>query len=286
MLELSKYHGCGNDFLFAHAAAVEGLDPAALASAACDRHTGIGADGLIVVEPEPLTMRYYNADGSVAPMCGNGIRCFARFCLDEGIVEADEFPVRTGAGVKTVRIVSREPFSARVDMGAPDYDPAAIHVAPGRPTWGFELEALGRTARLYSFFMSTVHTVWFVEDAMDDSLLPAAGAIHRHPMFQEKTNVNLAQVVDASTLRMRTWERGAGLTLACGTGACAAALAARKLGLCGGEVDVLLPKGRLHISIGPDERVQMTGPARRVAKGTFFPDFPDFTDFTEAERED
>lgn len=269
MIELSKYHGCGNDFLLAHAGAVEGRDAAALAVAACDRRTGIGADGLIVVEPEPLTMRFYNADGSRAPMCGNGIRCFAKFCLDEGVVEADEFPVRTGAGTKTVRIVSREPFLACVGMGAPDYDPAAIHVSSG-PTWGFELEALGRTARLYSFFMSTVHTVWFVGDAMDDSLLPAAEAIHRHPMFQEKTNVNLVQVVDEATIRMRTWERGAGLTLACGTGACASALAARKLGLCGGEVDVLLPKGRLHISVGPDERVQMTGPARRIAKGTYF----------------
>lgn len=266
-LPVTKYHGCGNDFLMVHAHDVEGVDLAPLITSACDRRTGIGADGLIVVEPEPLAMKYYNADASPAPMCGNGIRCFARFCLDEGLVSEDCFPVRTGAGVKTVEIVSRDPFLARIGMGKPDYDPAAIHT--DGPVWDYQLEVMGRTARLYSFFMSTVHTVWFVDDAMDDELLPVAEAIHRHPLFGEKTNVNMVQVIDGETLLMRTWERGAGLTLACGTGACAAALTAWKLGRCGVETDVLLPKGKLHISIGPEEQVQMTGPAEKTMKGVY-----------------
>lgn len=266
-LPVTKYHGCGNDFLMVHARDAAGMDLASLIVEACDRRTGIGADGLIVVEPEPLEMKYYNADASPAPMCGNGIRCFARFCLDEGLQSGDRFSVRTGAGQKTVQIVSRDPFLVKIGMGGPDYDPAAIHT--DGPVWGERLEVMGREVCLYSFFLSTVHTVWFVDDAMDDRLLPIAEAVHRHPMFREKTNVNMVQAVDRDTLRMRTWERGAGLTLACGTGACAAALTAWKLGLCGTEVNVLLPKGRLQISIGADEQVQMTGPAEKIMKGVY-----------------
>ncbi len=268
-LPITKYHGCGNDFLIVHAADVAGLELEPLIVSACDRHTGIGADGFIVVVPDPLEMQFYNADGSSAPMCGNGIRCFAKFCLDEGIVDEDSFAVQTGAGVKTVRIVSRAPFQAQIGMGTPDYSPAAIHGLSPHPMWEYELQALGRTVTLYSFFMSTVHTVWFVDDAMDDSLLPVAEDIHRNPVFQEKTNVNLVQVVDRHTIRMRTWERGVGPTLACGTGACASALTALKKGDCQSEVDVLLPKGQLHISIDPDEQVRMTGPACRTMKGVY-----------------
>lgn len=264
---VTKYHGCGNDFLLVHAGDVAGLNLEKLIISSCDRHTGIGADGMIVAEREPLEMKYYNADASPAPMCGNGIRCFARFCLEEGLTEEDRFSVRTGAGVKTVEVVSRSPFLARIGMGKPDFDPELIHT--GGPVWDYPLEVMGRNVRLFSFFMSTVHTVWFVDDAMDDTLLPAAEAIHRHSLFGEKTNVNLVQAVDEKTVRMRTWERGAGLTLACGTGACAAAVTAWKLGRCGADVDVLLPKGQLHISIGEDEKVLMTGPAERVMKGVY-----------------
>jgi diaminopimelate epimerase len=269
-LPITKYHGCGNDFLMVHAADVAGRELEPLIVAACDRNTGIGADGFIVVVPEPLEMKFYNADGSVAPMCGNGIRCFAKFCLDEGLVDGDSFAVQTGAGEKTVTVVSRDPFLAQIGMGGPDYDPAAIHVDASQSTWGYELSALDRTVTLYSFFMSTVHTVWFVEDAMDDRLLPVAEDIHQNPIFGEKTNVNLVQVVNDHTIRMRTWERGVGPTLACGTGACASVLTAHKKGYCGPEVDVLLPKGQLHISIDPDEQVRMTGPACRILKGVYY----------------
>lgn len=268
-LPIAKYHGCGNDFLLVHAADVADLDLKPLIVSACDRHTGIGADGLIVAHPDPLEMQFYNADGSAAPMCGNGIRCFAKFCLDEGLADGDLFPVQTAAGEKDVRVIRRDPFLAQVRMGTPDYSPAAIRALSPRPMWEYELLAGGRTVTLYSFFLSTVHTVWFVDDALDDALLPTAEEIHRNPVFQEKTNVDLVQVIDWHTIRMRTWERGAGLTLACGTGACAGALTALKKGFCGPEVDVLLPKGQLHISISPEEAVQMTGPACRIMKGAY-----------------
>ncbi len=266
-ISLAKYHGCGNDFLLVRAEAVQSLDLKPLIVSACGRRTGIGADGFIVAESDPLEMKFYNADGSSAPMCGNGIRCFARFCLEEGIAQGDSFAVQTGAGVKTVRIVSRDPFQAQISMGGPDYDPAAIHTSG--PVWDVSLEIAGQAVSLCSFFMSTVHTVWFVDDAMDERLMPVAEAIHCHPMFGEKTNVNLVQVVDGHTLRMRTWERGVGPTLACGTGACASALTAWKKGLCGPEVTILLPKGQLQIQIDPDEQVRMTGPACRILKGVY-----------------
>ena len=227
-LTLTKSHGCGNDFVLLRAEDVRGIPLEPLIRAACDRRTGVGADGFILAEQDPLTMRFYNADGSAAPMCGNGIRCFARFCLEEGLVDGDSFPVQTGAGEKRVDIVSREPFLARIAMGKPDYRPEMVGAAPGTDLWDYELDVNGTRVTLCSFFLSTVHTVWFVDDAMDDALLPVAEAIHRHPMFAGKTNVNLVEVVDRATLRMRTWERGVGLTLACGTGACSAVLAAYK----------------------------------------------------------
>ncbi len=268
-LNLTKYHGCGNDFLILPESAAQGLDLTKLITAACDRHSGIGADGFILVRKQPLTMLFYNADGSAAPMCGNGIRCFARYCLDEGVADAVSFDVQTGAGVKTVEVVRREPFLARIAMGKPDYRPASVGVDAEAQLWNYPLDVDGETVTLTSFFMSTVHTVWFVDDAMDDRLLPLAEAIHRHPFFREKTNVNMVEVVDRSTLRMRTWERGAGLTLACGTGACASALAAYKKGLCEQAVTVRLPKGELRIEIMPDESVFMTGPAHRILKGDY-----------------
>ncbi len=267
-IPIAKYHGCGNDFLLVHAADVAGLDLRPLTLAACDRHTGIGADGLIIVESDPLEMRFYNADGSSAPMCGNGIRCVAAFCLQEGMVQYMRFPIRTGAGIKVPVVCNLDPFEVAIDMGSPEYERERIGFRGPEP-WGYRLVVQGRTVRLYSFFLSTVHTVWFVKDALDDSLLPFAEAIHRDPIFAEKSNVDLVQVLDRRTIRMRTWERGAGLTLACGTGACAAAVAARKLDLCEEEVKVRLPGGQLRIAVDPDKRVEMTGPARRIMKGTY-----------------
>ncbi len=269
-LPISKYHGCGNDFLLIRKRYTDGIDLEKLITCACDRRSGIGADGFIIVEDSPLRMHFYNADGTRAPMCGNGIRCFARFCIDEGIIDSDCFDVITDAGVKTVNVISREPFLVKIAMGQPDYSPSLLGIPNGTKLWEYPLEVNGTPLTLYSFFMSTVHTVCFVENAMDDRLLPLAEAAHEHPLFPNKTNFNLVQIVDDHTIKMRTWERGAGLTLACGTGACSAALTAYKKGMCIPEVDVILPKGTLHISIDKNENIFMTGPASRVSKGDYY----------------
>ena len=269
MLKITKYHGCGNDFIILREEDAAGYPLDRLIPAVCDRHAGIGADGFILVRTRPLTMLFYNCDGSRAPMCGNGIRCFAKFCLDEGIVAEDRFAVETLAGVKTVTVESRELFFAKVAMGKADFSPQAVGVdAPG-PVLDFSVTALGKNVRVDSFFLSTVHTVWFVDDPEDPDAQRLAGAICESPIYKEKTNVNLVRVLDRHTIQMRTWERGVGMTLACGTGACAAALDAYRLGKCENQVEILLPKGRLTIQIDEDESVWMSGPACRILKGVY-----------------
>lgn len=265
-----KYHGCGNDFVLIHEADVQTLDPAALAVKICNRNTGMGADGMILAKQNPTTMLFYNADGSMAPMCGNGIRCFARFCKEEGIAYGDQFAVLTGDGIKKVKIIEEEPFQCRIFMGEPKDDPKALGMTGNEILWDHQLSVMGKEVTLCSLFLATVHTVWFVEDAFDDALLPIAREIHQHPFFPQKTNVNMVQVIDRNTIRMRTWERGVGLTLACGTGACASVLTAYRKGLCGQNVTVQLACGTLDVEICDDESVYMTGPAQRVLKGVYY----------------
>ncbi|MDD3193956.1 MAG: diaminopimelate epimerase [Oscillospiraceae bacterium] len=269
MLSLSKYHGCGNDFMILREKDAAGYDLNALIPAVCDRHTGIGADGLILVRETPLTMLFYNCDGSRAPMCGNGIRCFAKFCLDEGIVDTDCFDVETLAGIKTVTVKSREPFMARVAMGRADFSPESVGVKAQGPALDFPVPVEGRQILVDSFFMSTVHTVLFVDDPEAPETQRIAGIICESPLYREKTNVNLVRVLDRKQILMRTWERGVGMTLACGTGACAAALDAYRKGYCENEVEILLPKGRLTIQINEDGDVWMSGPAERIIKGEY-----------------
>ena len=142
MLPVTKYHGCGNDFIILREEDAVGYDLNTLIPAVCDRHTGLGADGLILVRVRPLTMLFYNCDGSRAPMCGNGIRCFAKFCLDEGIIDAKQFDVETLAGIKTVTITSRDPFFAQVAMGQADFSPETVGVSQSGPVLDFPVSAV------------------------------------------------------------------------------------------------------------------------------------------------
>lgn len=267
MKPITKYHGLGNDFLLVDERDFLGEDYAKLAQTHCDRHTGIGADGFILVRQNPLTMIFYNADGSKAPMCGNGIRCFAKYCVDEKIVNKNTFTVQTPAGEKQIVVQSKDPFTARVHMGRPDFDPKAIAVNEGEPVWGYPLGVDGKTLYIHSFFMNTVHTVVFVQNRDDIFDMELGQKICHHPFFKEQTNVNFVYAIDKNTIEMRTYERGVGPTLACGTGACAAAVAAKRKGLCGELVTVRLPKGQLMITVTDDEEVYMSGPAALIMKG-------------------
>jgi diaminopimelate epimerase len=301
-IQFAKYHGTGNDFLIVRESALGGADPAALALAACARTTGVGADGLLICREDPLTMEIINSDGSRAPMCGNGIRCFASYCLEEGLAASDIFPIQTDAGEMIAAILRRDPFLCEIDMGRPDWTPAAsgirnaagedfiekrIIVPEKKNGYARNAENAGNARNcgidgaqilVSSLFMGTYHTVvWLDENADagapapgDEEALEAFGRrVHDLPVFTKQTNVNMAVITGKDEITLRTYERGAGMTAACGTGACATAALARRQGKVGNRVTVKLPLGALIIRIEEDETVFMAGPAVRIASGTF-----------------
>lgn len=251
-------HGAGNDFLVFDFEEVEGADLPALARRACDRHFGIGADGILVPAPSEkadLKMVYLNADGSPAEMCGNGLRCLARYARDRGLVGGSGLTVETAAGVKNVTLLGDG--SSRVDMGEPGF--------------GGEVEVGG--FRFVRVSMGNPHAVAFLEseagvEALD---LRAVGPpVEEDPTFPAGTNVEFASVRDAHEVRMRIWERGAGETLASGSGACATAVAAIRRGLAQSPVRVVLDGGVVEVGWDGSGPVLMTGPAEYVCEGRLF----------------
>ncbi len=262
-MKFCKYHGCGNDFIITDY--VEGENYSALAQKWCDRKTGIGADGFIAVKKNPLEMVFYNMDGSRAPMCGNGIRCFAAYCVRKKIISLDEFDVKTLAGVMKIKITDKRDFSVQVDMGSPVFDNKVFAAADDKNYFGRVIDVAGRSIKIYSMFMGTVHTVVFVDDSSDVTS-SYADAICNHKLFTQKTNVNFVKVIDRTNFEVVTYERGVGWTCACGTGACAAFVAGGMLGLCDDYVNVRLKYGTLKIE-KKDKNIFMTGPASFVFEG-------------------
>lgn len=269
MIRFAKYHGCGNNFIIAREADVAGRDYSRLAAEVCGAATGIGADGFIVVREDPaLEMVFYNMDGSRAPMCGNGIRCFAAYCYDNGIQTGASYAVRTLAGEMIVNRISAEPFLAKIQMGKPSFRSQDFGVLDGSETFlNQRLKTTAGSFTVSSCFMGTVHTVVWVEDFPSEE---AAAQLSNHPVFSEKTNVNFVKRVDSATLEIKTYERGVGFTYACGTGACASVVMGSREGKTDRKVTVRLPYGELLIEQTQDGEVTMTGPAVKVAEGTYF----------------
>ncbi len=254
-MRFAKMQGCGNDFLVFDPGEVEGVDLPNLARRACDRHFGVGADGVLVPAPSEtadLEMVYLNSDGSSSEMCGNGLRCLARYAKDRGIVEGNDLTVATGAGVKKVLLF--EDGSSRVDMGPPGFD-AEVEVG------GF---------RFLRVSMGNPHAVAFLEGEKVETLdLATVGPrIEEDAIFPQKTNVEFGFARGWHDVRMRIWERGAGETLASGSGSCAVAVAAVKLGLARSPVRVLMDGGVVEIGwSGEDKPVHIKGPAEYVCEG-------------------
>ncbi len=277
LIRFSKYHGCGNSFVITDESKLpssfEEEDMSRLAEEICCINTGVGADGFIVVRQEPeLEMVFFNMDGSRAPMCGNGIRCFAHYCRDNDIMTGRSYPVRTLAGTMNVEVVGEDPFSVRINMGKPVFSGEAITSdIPDNELTNVSIGLCdGSMIEAVSMFMGTVHTVVTVDELEDETVENTGREICNHPLFREKTNVNFVKPIDDKTIAVRTYERGVGVTLACGTGACASVIAAGLRGLCGREVSVELPLGRLMISLADDGSVYMEGPSVKVADGEFY----------------
>jgi diaminopimelate epimerase len=261
-VEFVKAHGTGNDFVVVEDLTDRHQISAELVRAICDRHFGIGADGLIRIAPgaaAPFFMDYRNADGSLAEMCGNGVRVVGKYLGDRGHV-GDAFDLETRAGVKHLELHAGDSGDidrVTVDMGAPSIEEEER-----------KLEVDGEPVAATILSMGNPHAVLFVDDLDAAPVTTLGPRLEVHPAFPNRTNVEFVQVVDQRLVRQRTWERGVGETLACGTGACAVAVASQIRGHTGQQVVVELLGGPVDLTWSPGGTVRMTGPAREVAHGT------------------
>ncbi len=272
-------HGAGNDFIVVDGLSgdLESLDLAGLSRRMCDRHFGVGSDGLILVLPSraaAFRMRMFNPDGSEAEMCGNGIRCFAKYVYDRGLTLDTSLSVETLAGVKQLKLSvdDRRVVRVRVDMGSPSLDPESLPVKAPAGADGaarVQMRVGGRKLEGTCVSMGNPHCVVQVDDIGTFPVEKIGPLIEEHRLFPRRTNVPFVQVVARDRLRARVWERGAGETLACGTGACAAAVACALNGVSGRRVAVELPGGCLEIEWTGDDRVLLEGPAAEVFTGDY-----------------
>ena len=283
-----KMHGAGNDYIYVDArdSGSSGRSPANsdwedVARRVSDRHFGIGSDGLILLRGSDVAdarMQMFNADGSEGMMCGNGIRCLVRFGLDVSALSPsqDTFDIETASGVLNVRPIwdGGAMTRASVSMGAPRLAPAEVPViapegcADAESALELPLSVGGEDLRLSCVSMGNPHAVQFMDSAVEDYPLTTIGPmVERHPAFPEGVNFEIVNVLARDRMRVRVWERGSGITLACGTGACAAMVAARLRGLVGDEVAVEMPGGELSIFWNGGGEVVMEGPVERVFDG-------------------
>lgn len=272
-MKFTKMHGLGNDFIFFENLDSKEMDYSKLAIKLCHRQLGIGADGIIAVLPSEiadLRMRIINADGSEANMCGNAIRCFAKYAYERGLVETKTFRIETFAGIIIPEVMTEnnEVVAVKVNMGKPQLERTAI------PMLGDENDAIettisiGETSiKLTSLLMGVPHTMVYVDDLTHIDLERTGRSIEKHSSYPKGTNVNFVQVLSDDRIRVRTWERGAGATLACGTGSCASAVASFLNNHTGRKVAVELQYGQLDIEWAEDGNVFMTGPAEESFSG-------------------
>lgn len=277
-LRFTKMHGLGNDFLVIDDRdEVWEFQPDAVRWL-CDRHFGVGADGLILVRPADdeealFRMIIFNADGSRPEMCGNGVRCFAKWLVDRELVEGDVLGVETDGGVRRIDVQRGEDGRmelARVDMGVPVLTPSEIPADfPGEQVFECAIETELGQVQVTAVSMGNPHAVIWVDDVETAPVETLGPLVETHPAFPKGTNVEFAQLVEGETdlIRVRVWERGVGETLACGTGACATLVAATLSCRTGREATIELPGGELRVAWSPDGPVYMTGTADEVFEG-------------------
>jgi len=270
-----KMHGLGNDFIV-----IDNIDgkigdseAAGLAQKLCERRLSVGADGLLLLSNSTVAdarMRTFNADGSEAEMCGNGVRCFAKYIYENGILKKKELAVETLAGVKNVWLtVGNEAVeSVKVDMGTPEWDRSKIPMQGQGTCINQDLRVDEENYKVTCLSMGNPHCVIFVDNVDEFPVEYVGPIVENHEAFPKRANVEFAQVSGRDELKVRVWERGCGETMACGTGACASAVVANRLGKVGGKVKVHLRGGDLLLDV--EARVFMTGPAEKVFEGKLF----------------
>lgn len=274
-MRFTKMHGLGNDYVYVSTFDQPvPADPARLSVAVSDRHFGIGGDGLILIMPSEQAdarMRMFNADGSEGEMCGNGVRCVARYVYDHGLARKDRVTIETGRGILTLDldVIKGKVRGIRVDMGAPILRSTEIPTTlPGDPPVNVPLRVGDREFAVTAVSMGNPHAVIYVDNVAEFPLEAIGPAIENHPAFPRRVNVHVVEVYDPGEVRMRTWERGSGITLACGTGACAVCVAGVLTGRSGRKILAHLPGGDLELEWPDDDApVFMTGPATEVFTG-------------------
>ena len=272
----TKWQGTGNDFVMIDCLKEPAADYVSAAVELCDRHYGIGADGILLVLPSDkadIRMQIINADGSEAEMCGNGIRCFASYVYEKGYVKSEEFTVETGAGILVPKIMEKHGAEAmvKVDMGEPILEGEKIPVA------GYGMNRIvaepitvkDKEFKMTCVSMGNPHCVIFVDDAENFPIHEYGPLVERHEKFPKRVNAEFIQVIDRKHLRMRVWERGAAVTLACGTGACATTTAAILNDFTDRNIEIQLDGGKLNIEWADNNHLYMTGPAVQVFAGTY-----------------
>ena len=275
-MRFAKLHGAGNDYLYVNGHETEVSDPSALAVRMSNRHVGVGADGLILALPPEgdgdVRMRMFNADGSESEMCGNGVRCLAAFAVTRGLAAGDTVRVETLAGLREVALHRDEAgriVRGSTAMGRPILAPADIPVdAAGDRAVDVPLEVEGRTLTMTCVSMGNPHAIFYTDAVADWPLERLGPAIERHPRFPNRVNVHAVEVVSSEEATVRTWERGSGPTLACGTGACAVGVAGVLTGRTGRRLRCYVPGGDLEIAWPADDAaVRLTGPIEEVFTG-------------------
>ncbi len=273
-MKFTKMHGIGNDYVYVNCFKEEVKDPAALARFVSNRNFGVGSDGLILIRPSQkadFQMDMYNADGSQAEMCGNGIRCVGKYVYDYGLTDKTEVTVDTLAGIKRLNLtveggkVSR----IRVNMGQPVFDPEKIPVRyEENPVVSVPINVNGRNCKVTCVSMGNPHAVVFMRNVKDMDIEIIGPHFENHPRFPKRINTEFVEILDRETVNMRVWERGSGETLACGTGACAVAVACVLNGKTEEKITVHLLGGDLEIEWNRKEnQIYMTGTATTVFDG-------------------
>ena len=277
MIKFTKMHGLGNGYVYIDAINQKIENESSLAKFVSNRHFGIGSDGLILICKSDIAdfqMRMFNSDGSEAEMCGNGIRCVGKFVYDKGLTDKTIVKIETLAGIKTLVLNTKDGKveTARVDMGEPILEAEKIPViSKEQPVKNLELEAENKKFKFTCVSMGNPHAITIVENTKEFDVEKYGKILEVDKAFPKKANIEFAQIIDKENIKMRVWERGAGETLACGTGACATAVACNLNGLTGRKVNIELLGGTLNIEWNEkDNHVYMTGPAVTVFDGELY----------------